>query len=114
LIVGITLATGGGITQKVSQQLGLREGLVEIYNQNAATHHVYAEIKGVKASDRSPISGKFFILGNAGSEFVVTDGKGVYKTNEQIITSKLTTEVGEAATTQVRSLCLGSSMWWGR
>jgi hypothetical protein len=35
LIVGITLATGGGITQKVSQQLGLREGLVEIYNQNA-------------------------------------------------------------------------------
>jgi inner membrane protein len=35
---------------------------------------------------------------------VVTDGKGVYTTNEQIITSKLTTEVGEAATTQVRTL----------
>jgi inner membrane protein len=104
LIVGITLATGGGITQKVSQQLGLREGLVEIYNQNAAAHHVYLEVTGVRASDRSPISGKFFILGTAGSEFVVTDGKGVYKTNEQIITSKLTTEVGEAATTQVRTL----------
>jgi inner membrane protein len=104
LIVGITLATGGGITQKVSQQLGLKEGLVEVYNQNAASHHVYAQIQGVKASDRSPISGKFFILGTAGSEFVVTDGKGVYKTNEQIITSKLTTEVGEAAATQVQTL----------
>jgi inner membrane protein len=104
LIVGITLATGGGITQKVSQQLGLREGLVEVYNQNAGSHHVYAQIEGVRASDRSPISGKFFILGTAGSEFVVTDGKGIYKTNEQIITNKLTTEVGEAATTQVRTL----------
>jgi inner membrane protein len=104
LIVGITLATGGGITQQVSQQLGLREGLVEIYNKNAAAHHVYLEVTGVRASDRSPIEGKFFILGTAGSEFIVTEGKGVYKTNEQIITSKLTTEVGEAATTQVRTL----------
>ena len=35
---------------------------------------------------------------------MVTDGKGVYKTNEQIITSKVITKVGEAATTQVRTL----------
>ncbi len=104
LIVGITLATGGGITQQVSQQLGLREGLVEVYNQNAAAHHVYLEVTGVRASDRSSVSGKFFILGTEGSEFIVTDGKGVYKTGQQIITSKLTTEVGEAATTQVRTI----------
>jgi inner membrane protein len=49
-------------------------------------------------------AGTSLILGTAGSEFVVTDGKGIYKTNEQIITSKLTTSVGEAATTQVRTL----------
>jgi hypothetical protein len=60
--------------------------------------------QGVRSSDRSSVSGKFFILGTEGSEFIVTDGKGVYKTGQQIITSKLTTEVGEAATTQVRSL----------
>jgi inner membrane protein len=35
---------------------------------------------------------------------VVTDGKGVYKTEQQILPSKLTTEVGEAAATQVRTL----------
>jgi inner membrane protein len=104
LVLGIWLATGGGAVQKVSQQLGLKDGILAAYNQNAATHHVYADIQGVRASDRADASGRYFILGTAGSEFVVTDGKGVYKTNEQIITSKLTTEVGEAATTQVRTL----------
>jgi inner membrane protein len=90
--------------QKVSQQLGLKDGILAVYNQNAATHHVYADIQGVRSSDRSPANGRYFILGTAGSEFVVTDGEGVYKTNEQIITSKLTTSVGEAATTQVRTI----------
>ncbi len=104
LVVGIWLATGGGAVQKVSQQLGLKDGILAVYNQNAATHHVYADIKGVRASDRSPANGRYFILGTEGSEFVVTDGKGIYKTNEQIITTKVITSVGEAATTQVRTL----------
>ncbi|MGB5636877.1 MAG: hypothetical protein WBM86_29415 [Waterburya sp.] len=37
LTLGIYLANGGGITQKVSQNLGLRDGIVRIYNENAAT-----------------------------------------------------------------------------
>ena len=44
------------------------------------------------------------IIGNEGNEFIVTDGNGVYKTGEQIITSKVTTEVGEAARTEIRNL----------
>ncbi len=44
------------------------------------------------------------IIGNEGKEFIVTDGKGIYKTGEQIITSKVTTTVGEAATTEIRNL----------
>ncbi len=104
LIVGFNLANDGGITQKVSQQLGLKDGLIEVYNEKAASNHVYAEIKGVKSSDRSPVSGKFLILGTEGSEFIVTDGKGVYKTNEQIIPSKLNTTVGETATTVIQTL----------
>ena len=39
-----------------------------------------------------------------GKEFVVTDSKGVYKTGQQIITSKVTTEVGEAARTEIRNI----------
>ncbi len=104
LIVGVNLANDGGITQKVSQQLGLKDGLIEVYNENAASHHVMAEIEGVKVGDRSPVSGKFLILGTEGSEFIVTDGEGVYKTNEQIIISKLNTTVGETATTVIQTL----------
>ena len=44
------------------------------------------------------------ILGTEGKEFIVTDGRGVYKTGKQIITSKVTTEVGEAASTEIRNL----------
>lgn len=104
LVVSINLQGTGGLVQSASQQLGLKSGILTAYNQNAATHHVYADLQGVRASDRSPANGRYFILGTSGSEFVVTDGKGVYKTNEQIITSKVITKVGEAATTQVRTL----------
>ncbi len=104
LILGVYLANGGGITQKVSQSLGLKDGIVAVYNSKAATNHVYAEIKGVWASDRTSADGKYLIIGNEGSEFIITDGKGVYKTGEQIITSKVTTSVGEAATTEIRNI----------
>ncbi len=104
LCLGIYLANGGGITQKVSQNLGLRDGIVQVYNENAATNNVYASITGYWASDRTPADGKYLILGNEGKEFIVTDGKGIYKTGEQIITSKVTTTVGEAATTEIRNL----------
>ncbi len=104
LCLGIYLANGGGITQKVSQNLGLRDGIVRMYNENASTNSIYANIKGYWASDRTPADGKYLIIGNEGKEFIVTDGKGVYKTGEQIITSKVTTEVGEAARTEIRNL----------
>ncbi|HEY9769216.1 MAG TPA: hypothetical protein V6C71_12110 [Coleofasciculaceae cyanobacterium] len=51
LTLGIHLANGGGITQKVSQNLGLRDGIVRVYNQNASINNVYANITGVWASD---------------------------------------------------------------
>ena len=104
LTLGIHLANGGGITQKVSQNLGLRDGIVRVYNENAATNQVYASITGYWTSDRTPADGKYLILGNEGREFVVTDGRGIYKTGKQIITSKVTTEVGEAARTEIRNL----------
>ncbi len=104
LTLGIHLANGGGITQKVSQNLGLRDGIVRVYNENASTNKVYARIAGYWTSDRTPADGRYLILGNEGREFVVTDGRGIYKTGKQIITSKVTTEVGEAATTEIRNI----------
>ena len=55
LTLGIYLANGGGITQKVSQNLGLRDGIVRVYNENASTNKVYAEIKGYWTSDPAGI-----------------------------------------------------------
>ena len=104
LTLGIYLANGGGITTKVSQNLGLRDGIVRIYNENTSTNKVYASIAGYWTSDRTPADGKYLIIGNEGKEFVVTDGQGVYKTGAQIITSKVTTEVGEAARTEIRNI----------
>ena len=104
LTLGYYLADGGGVTTKVSQNLGLRDGIVRIYNENAATNKVYASITGYWTSDRTSADGKYLIIGNEGKEFVVTDGQGVYKTGAQIITSKVSTEVGEAATIEIRNL----------
>lgn len=104
LTLGIHLANGGGISQKVSQNLGLKDGVAKLYNQNAASHHVYANITGFWASDRTNADGKYLILGTEGSEFIVSDGSGIYKTGEQIITSKVSTTVGEAATTEIKSI----------
>jgi inner membrane protein len=104
LCFGIYLSNGGGISQKVSQSLGLKDGVIELYNQNASTHQVYANITGVWASDRTSADGKYLIIGNEGNEFVVSDGKGVYKTGEQIITSKVSTTVGEIAKTEIKNL----------
>jgi inner membrane protein len=44
------------------------------------------------------------ILENNGNEFLLTDGDGVYRTGEQIIVDKLTTEIGAAATTVIQTL----------
>jgi inner membrane protein len=104
LCFGIYLSNGGGISQKVSQSLGLKDGVIELYNQNASTHQVYANITGFWASDRTSADGKYLIIGNEGNEFVVSDGKGVYKTGEQIITRKVSTTVGEAAKTEIKNL----------
>ncbi|MEM8723126.1 MAG: metal-dependent hydrolase [Cyanobacteria bacterium P01_G01_bin.39] len=104
LTLGYYLANGGGVTTKVSQSLGLKDGIVRIYNQNAATNHVYADIKGVWRRDRTNADGRYTILGNEGKEFIVSDGQGIYKTNEQIVVERLTTDIGEAATTEIRNL----------
>ena len=98
------MANVGSVTQKVTQNLGLRDGLVRIYNQNASTNHVYADIKGVWRRDRTSADGRYWILGNEGKEFIVSDNQGIYRTNEQIVVEKLNTSVGEAARTEIRNI----------
>ena len=104
LIFGIWIADNGGIFQNLGQNLGLSNTVIEVYNQNASTNHIYARITGVWESDRASADGKYLILGNEGKEFIVTDGKGVYKTGAEIITSKVKTIIGSESQNIIKTL----------
>ena len=94
LIFSLWINNNGGIFQNLGQNLSLNDAVVKVYNENAETNHVYADIQGFWESDRSSADGRYLILENKGKEFIVTDGEGIYKTGAQIITSKVQTVIG--------------------
>jgi inner membrane protein len=103
--LNIHLTGSGGIVRVAGQSLGLKSEAISTYNQSAASQQVWAKVEGVYASDRTDASGKYFILDTAGSEFIVLDRQGkIYQTNQQILTTKVTTEVGATAQTQIQTL----------
>lgn len=103
-LIGIHAATGGGITQNVIQALGMKEAAVDVYNQKASTNHVWAQVSGIWASDRTRVDRRFFVVGVEGNEFIVSDGKGLYQTGKQILADRVTPALGSPATTQVLSI----------
>jgi inner membrane protein len=104
LLVGVHAATGGGITQNVIQALGMKEAAVEVYNQKASSNHIYAQISGIWADDRTRVDGRYYVVAVEGNEFIVSDNKGIYQTGKQIIADRVTPTLGNPATTQVLSL----------
>ncbi len=103
-LLGLSLNLSGGLTQQVGQTLGMREGVVATYNQHASRYHIWAELRGVWATDRSRADGRYFVVGLDGSEAILSDGRGLYKTGQQIIAERLTVSVGSPAAVQVQSL----------
>ena len=106
LLLGIWLAGTGGVTGQVNQSLGLRDGAMATYNAHAASAEVYAEITGVWADDRTRADGRYLILDAVGSEFIVTDGQGVYQTGKQLLVEKLITATGAAMVRTTQTLML--------
>lgn len=105
LVFALWVADGGGLTEKVSQSLGLKTSVIKIYNEKAGTNHIYAVVEGVWSSDRSKADGEYFILDTAErGEFLLTDGESIYQTNRHLLASKLTAKVGEKAMTLNQSL----------
>jgi inner membrane protein len=103
--LNIHLTGSGGIVRVAGQSLGLKSEAISTYNQSAASQQVWAKVEGVYASDRTDASGKYFILDTVGNEFIVLDRNGkIYQTNQQILTTKVTTEVGATAQTQIQTL----------
>ena len=104
LVLSIYINLNGGIFRNLGQNLGLSDAVVKTYNENASDRHVYAEIQGFWEDNRSNADGKYLILDNKNSEFIVTDGEAVYKTNAQIITSKVKTIVGKSSNNIFKTL----------
>ena len=104
LMTGLWLAGAGGVQTQVNQGLGLRDGAISTYNRHASTSEVCAEITGVWTDDRTDASGKYLILGNQGSEFIITDGKSIYQTGKNIIVEKLVTKAGDATQRTLKTL----------
>jgi len=104
LIAAINLSATGGPTALVGSSLGLRSNATKIYQKNAATNHIYAEITGSFASDSSNADGKYFTVAQEGNEFVLLNKQGIFKTGTNIITSRLTAEVGKPAAASVQTL----------
>jgi inner membrane protein len=107
LVLGCYVASSGGLSQQVSLNLGLRDGLMQVYNAKAATHTVYLDLTGVWAEDRTRADGRYLILGTAGdSEFIITDGTSVYKTGYHLLPEQIKTAVGEPTRTEIQTLTL--------
>jgi inner membrane protein len=104
LIAAINLSQTGGPTALVGSSLGLRSNATEIYQKNAATNHIYAEITGTFASDSSNADGKYFTVAQEGNEFVLLNKQGIFKTGTNIIISRLTAEVGKPAAASVQNI----------
>jgi len=104
LIGALNLSRIGGPTVLVGSSLGLRSNATEIYQTNAASYHVYAQVSGTFASDSSAADGNYFIAAGEGNEFVVVNKLGIFKTGTNIITSRLTAEVGKPAAASVQTL----------
>jgi inner membrane protein len=104
LIGAIKLSRMGGPTALVGNSLGLRSNAMEIYQTNAASYHVYAQVSGTFASDSSAADGEYFIAAGEGNEFVVVNKLGIFKTGTNIITSRLTAEVSQPAAVSIQTL----------
>jgi hypothetical protein len=78
---------------------------LEIYQQNSALNHIYAEIAGTFATGSSRADGRYFLAAADGNEFIASSQKGqIYKTGENIISNRWTVEVGKPASSSVQSL----------
>ncbi|MEP0898744.1 MULTISPECIES: metal-dependent hydrolase [Leptolyngbya] len=105
LVVGLHIGSAGGITEKLTASLGMVDGAVEVYNQKSASYHVWADVKGIWASDRTRADDRYFIVANEGDSFIVTDGKGgFFKTGQQILTERIAATIGNPATTQLQTI----------
>jgi inner membrane protein len=103
LAFALNLSGSGGPTAFVGNSLGLRSNALEIYQQNSAANYIYAEIAGTFARDSTRADGKYFIIAMDGTEFIVHSKAGIFTTGTNLISDRLTAEIGKPASSSVQS-----------
>lgn len=106
IAINFGLINGGGLGQFTAESLGLRSGLLENFQQNANNKEVFALVEGTFFADSSSATGRYFILSQAGNEFILLNRSGIYQTGvgAQISTTRINTELGQPSLRQILPL----------
>ncbi|MFN6153411.1 MAG: metal-dependent hydrolase [Dolichospermum sp.] len=100
----------GGILTQFNRLIASTSGVQGVYNSSGSTHKIVANIKGVRAGDRSKVDGKFYIIQPNGSGFIVLEPNTnkLYKAStdpdSQIIIEQITADVSTPAITTIESV----------
>lgn len=110
-IVSFNINANGGILTQFNRLIANTTGVEQLYNQKGSNYLMVAHIKGVRASDRAPVVGDFWIIHAHGQGFIVQSKTGeMYKAGTepdcQLITKHITADPGPSATTSIETLRL--------
>ena len=100
----------GGILTQFNRLIASTSGVQGVYNSSGSTHKIVANIKGVRAGDRSKVDGQFQIIQPNGSGFIVLEPKTnkLYKAatdpDSQIVIEQITADVSTPAITTIESV----------
>jgi inner membrane protein len=116
LLIAIALFTfnvnnSGGLLTQFNRLIAAPSGVQKIYNESGSTHLIKANIKGVRTSDRSKVTGQFLIIQSLGTGFLVQADDGrIYKASSepdaQIFLEEITADVGKSAITNIEAVSL--------
>ncbi|MUG91056.1 metal-dependent hydrolase [Scytonema sp. UIC 10036] len=111
LMFSLTVNSSGGMMTYYNRLVGSISGVEQLYNQHGWAHLIITHIEGFRSSDRTKVVGNFLLVESHSQGFLVLskDGK-VYKAgtepDSQIITERITADVGQIAITNIESLTL--------
>ena len=74
----------GGILTQFNRLIASTSGVQGVYNSSGSTHKIIANIKGVRAGDRSKVDGQFQIIQPNGTGFIVLEPKRVFEKSDKL------------------------------
>jgi inner membrane protein len=100
----------GGILTQFNRLIASTSGVQGVYNSSGSTHKIVANIKGVRAGDRSKVDGQFQIIQPNGTGFIVLEPntnklyKAATDPDSQIVIEQITADVSTPAITTIESV----------